>query len=303
MVKDLSVRLGDWQLDNPVIPASGTFAFGAEHAKYYDLNILGSIAVKGTTLLPRDGNPSPRIAECPAGLLNSVGLQNPGARHVAAVELQAIQSVFKKPIVMNVSGFCERDYVEAVEILNECRNIGIFEINISCPNVHGGGMAFGTDPKAASAITKAVKAVSKRPVYVKLSPNVTDIVAIAKACEDAGADGLSLINTLLGMRIDLKKRAPVLANKMGGYSGPGVFPVAVRMVWQVTGAVSVPVIGMGGIESARDVIEMLMAGAKAVEIGSANLRDPFASKKIIEDLPAVMEECRIDALSSITRVE
>ena len=303
MVKDLRVQLGDICLDNPLIPASGTFGFGMEFLPYFDLNILGSLSFKGTTLAPREGNDVPRIAECPAGMLNAVGLQNPGAEHVLAYELPALKKHFAKPIIANVSGFSVRDYVEAVRILSAEEQIALFEINISCPNVHGGGMAFGTDPRAAAEITAAVKKASSKPVYMKLSPNVTDIVSIARACEDAGADGLSLINTLLGMRIDLKRRRPVLANRMGGYSGPGIFPVALRMVWQVTGQVRVPVIGMGGISSARDVIEMLMAGASAVEIGAAALRDPMVFPRILEDLPAVMDECGIDSLRDIRRVE
>ncbi len=302
-MKDLSVTLGALRLDNPVIPASGTCGFGAELARWFDLNILGSLSFKGTTIAPRDGNPVPRIADCPAGMLNSVGLQNPGAAHAAAYELPELRKRCRKPLIANISGFSERDYVEAVEILQRDPGVAILEINISCPNVHGGGMAFGTDPAAAAAITRAVKRVAVKPVYMKLSPNVTDITAIARACADAGADGLSLINTLLGMRIDIRSRRPVLANRVGGYSGPGIFPVALRMVWQVTGAVDLPVIGMGGVSSARDVIEMLCAGAKAVQIGAAGLRDPMVYKKIIEDLPRVMEECGIERLSDIHRVE
>ena len=302
-MKDLRVRLGDLWLDNPLIPASGTFGFGMEFLPYFDLNILGSLSFKGTTLAPREGNPVPRIAECPAGMLNAVGLQNPGAKHVLEHELPALKKHFRKPIIANVSGFSAEDYVEAVRILSGEEQIALFEINISCPNVHGGGMAFGTDPRAAAEITARVKKATDKPVYMKLSPNVTDIVSIARACEDAGADGLSLINTLLGMRIDLKRRRPVLANRVGGYSGPGIFPVALRMVWQVTGQVRIPVIGMGGISSARDVIEMLMAGACAVEIGAAALRDPLVFPRILEDLPAVMDECGIDSLRDIRRAE
>lgn len=302
MVKDLSVTLSGVTLDNPVIPASGTFGFGQEFTPYYDINILGSLSFKGTTREPRFGNPTPRIAECPAGMLNSVGLQNPGVDHVIAEELPALRRIFRKPIIANISGFSEADYVEAVEKLTEQEQVALLEINISCPNVHGGGMAFGTSCEAAAAITRAVKRVATKPVYIKLSPNVTDIVSIARACEDAGADGLSLINTLLGMRIDLQRRRPVLANVMGGYSGPGVFPVALRMVYQVTGAVSIPVIGMGGISTARDVIEMLMAGAKAVQVGAANLVNPCACRDIIQQLPLEMEKLGIDRLSDIQRV-
>ena len=302
MVKDLSVTLSGLRLDNPVIPASGTFGFGQEFVPYYDINILGSLSFKGTTREARYGNPTPRIAECPAGMLNSVGLQNPGVDHVISHELPELRKIFHKPVIANISGFSEEDYVTAVEKLTREEQVGILEINISCPNVHGGGMAFGTDCSAAAAITRAVKRVATKPVYIKLSPNVTDIVSIAKACEDAGADGLSLINTLLGMRIDLKRRKPVLANTMGGYSGPGIFPVAVRMVYQVTGAVKIPVIGMGGISTARDVIEMLMAGAKAVQVGAANLVNPTACRDIIEALPAEMENLGIDRLADIQRV-
>lgn len=302
MQPDLSVTLSGVHLDNPVIPASGTFGFGQEFTPYYDINILGSLSFKGTTREARFGNPTPRIAECPAGMLNSVGLQNPGVEHVVREELPRLRSIFHKPIIANISGFSVEDYVDAVEQLTNEEQVAILEINISCPNVHGGGMAFGTSPDAAAAITRAVKKVATRPVYIKLSPNVTDIVSIAKACEDAGADGLSLINTLLGMRIDLQRRRPVLANVMGGYSGPGVFPVAVRMVYQVTGAVKIPVIGMGGITTARDVIEMMMAGAKAVQVGAANLVNPAACRDIISDLPREMEKLGIQRLSDIQRV-
>lgn len=302
MQPDLSVTLSGVHLDNPVIPASGTFGFGQEFTLYYDINILGSLSFKGTTREARFGNPTPRIAECPAGMLNSVGLQNPGVEHVVREELPRLRSIFHKPIIANISGFSVEDYVDAVEQLTNEEQVAILEINISCPNVHGGGMAFGTSPDAAAAITRAVKQVATRPVYIKLSPNVTDIVSIARACEDAGADGLSLINTLLGMRIDLQRRRPVLANVMGGYSGPGVFPVAVRMVYQVTGAVKIPVIGMGGITTARDVIEMMMAGAKAVQVGAANLVNPTACRDIISDLPREMEKLGIQRLSDIQRV-
>jgi dihydroorotate dehydrogenase (NAD+) catalytic subunit len=301
-VADLSVNLSGVRLDNPVIPASGTFGFGQEFTPYYDINLLGSLSFKGTTREERFGNPTPRIAECPAGMLNSVGLQNPGVDHVIAHELPALRAIFRKPLIANISGFSVAEYVDCVEKLTREAQVAILEINISCPNVHGGGMAFGTSPEAAAEITRAVKKAATKPVYVKLSPNVTDIVSIARACEDAGADGLSLINTLLGMRIDLKRRKPVLANVMGGYSGPGVFPVALRMVYQVTGAVKIPVIGMGGVSTARDVIEMMMAGAKAVQVGAANLVNPTACRDIIEALPAVMSDLGITRLSDITRI-
>ena len=301
-MKDLSVVLSGVKLDNPIIPASGTYGFGQEFLPYYDINILGSLSFKGTTAESRFGNPTPRIAECPNGMLNSVGLQNPGVDHVIEHELPALRKVFHKPIVANISGFSIEEYVNCVSKLTKEDQVEILEVNISCPNVHGGGMAFGTSPEAAAAVTRAVKEVATKPVYIKLSPNVTDIVSIAKACEEAGADGLSLINTLLGMRIDLNRRKPILANTMGGYSGPGIFPVAVRMVYQVTGAVKIPVIGMGGISTARDVIEMMMAGAKAVQVGAANLVNPYACKEIIEQLPIEMEKLRIDRLSDITRV-
>ncbi len=301
-MKDLSVTLSGVKLDNPIIPASGTYGFGQEFLPYYDINILGSLSFKGTTRDSRYGNPTPRIAECPNGMLNSVGLQNPGVDHVIAHELPELRKVFHKPIVANISGFSIDEYVECVSKLTKEDQVEILEVNISCPNVHGGGMAFGTNPEAAASVTRAVKEVATKPVYIKLSPNVTDIVAIAKACEEAGADGLSLINTLLGMRIDLKRRKPVLANVMGGYSGPGIFPVAVRMVYQVTGAVNIPVIGMGGVSTAKDVIEMMMAGAKAVQVGAANLVNPYACKEIIEQLPIEMEKLGIDRLSDITRI-
>ncbi|MBQ3486205.1 MAG: dihydroorotate dehydrogenase [Clostridia bacterium] len=301
-MKDLSVTLSGVKLDNPIIPASGTYGFGQEFLPFYDINILGSLSFKGTTAESRFGNPTPRIAECPNGMLNSVGLQNPGVDHVIAHELPELRKVFHKPIVANISGFSIEEYVSCVEKLTKEDQVEILEVNISCPNVHGGGMAFGTSPEAAASVTRAVKEVATKPVYIKLSPNVTDIVSIAKACEEAGADGLSLINTLLGMRIDLNRRKPILANVMGGYSGPGIFPVAVRMVYQVTGAVNIPVIGMGGISTARDVIEMMMAGAKAVQVGAANLVNPYVCKEIIEQLPVEMEKLRIDRLSDITRV-
>ena len=302
MVRDLSVTLSGVRLDNPVIPASGTFGFGQEFTPYYDINVLGSLSFKGTTSESRFGNPTPRIAECPAGMLNSVGLQNPGVEHVVAHELPELRKIFRKPIIANISGFSVEEYVRCVELLTREEQVEILEINISCPNVHGGGMAFGTTPEGAAEVARAVRAVATKPVYMKLSPNVTDIVAIAKACEDAGADGLSLINTLLGMRIDLNRRKPVLANVAGGYSGPGIFPVALRMVYQVTGAVSLPVIGMGGVSTARDVIEMMRAGSKAVQVGAANLVNPTACKDIIDALPAEMERLGIERLSDIQRV-
>ncbi len=301
-MSDLTVRLGKLTLRNPLIPASGTFGFGQEFLPWYDLDQLGAISCKGTTESPRFGNPTPRIAECQAGMLNSVGLQNPGVDHVISEELPALRSVYHGPIIANISGFSIEEYVACVEKLTDEPQVEILEINISCPNVRHGGMAFGTDPDAAAAVTRAVRAVATKPVYMKLSPNVTDIASIAVACEQAGADGLSLINTLLGMRIDIRRRKPVLANVYGGYSGPGVFPVALRMVHQVTGAVSIPVIGMGGVSTAQDVIEMLMAGAKAVQIGAANLVDPMACPRIHDDLPREMEKLGIRSLGEITRV-
>lgn len=301
-MKDLSVTLSGVRLNNPVIPASGTFGYGQEFAPYYDLDILGSLSFKGTTWEPRFGNPTPRIAECPAGMLNSVGLQNPGVEQVIKNELPRLRQIFHQPIMANISGFSVEEYVRCTELLSREEQVELLEINISCPNVRHGGMAFGTSPEAAAEITRAVKRVATKPIYMKLSPNAPDIVAVARACEDAGADGLSLINTLLGMRIDLRRRRPVLANTMGGYSGPGVFPVALRMVYQVTGAVKIPVIGMGGVSTARDVIEMMMAGARAVEVGAANLVDPYACRRIIEALPGEMEKLGIDALADIERV-
>lgn len=286
-------------LDNPVIPASGTFGYGYEFASLYDIDLLGSLSFKGTTKDARFGNPTPRIAETPAGMLNAVGLQNPGVQKVLSEELPKLKECFHKPIMANVSGFSVADYVDTVRLLDSEPQIGWFEINISCPNVHGGGLAFGTDPRNAAAVTKAVKGATKKPVIIKLSPNVTDITEIAKACESEGADGLSLINTLLGMRIDLNRRKPVLANKTGGFSGPAVKPVAVRMVYQVYDAVKIPIVGMGGIMNAEDVLEFMLAGATAVEVGAANLIEPFACKKIIEDLPRVMEKYRINNLSGI----
>ncbi len=295
----LKVDLCGIQLDNPVIPASGTFGYGYEFAAIYDINCLGTFSFKGTTKEPRFGNPTPRIAECYAGMINSVGLQNPGVEKVISEELPRLAKCFRKPVMANVSGFSVDDYVYSCERLDKEPQVGWLEVNVSCPNVHGGGMSFGTDPKAAAEVTAAVKKVTTKPVIVKLSPNVTDIVAIAKACEDAGADGISLINTLLGMRIDLKTQRPVVANTMGGFSGPAVFPVALRMVYQVAGAVKVPVVGLGGVSSAEDVIEMMLAGATAVEVGTANLIDPFACRNIIEDLPEAMEKYGIKELKDI----
>ncbi len=293
------VTLSGLTLSNPVIPASGTFGFGYEFAELYDINLLGSFSFKGTTKEERFGNPTPRIAECTGGLINSVGLQNPGVERVISEELPKLSKCFHKPVIANVSGFSLDEYAYCCEKLDREEQVGILEVNISCPNVHNGGMSFGTDPKEAAAVTRTVKAVTKKPVYMKLSPNVTDIVSIAKACEDAGADGISLINTLMGMRIDLKSKKPVIANKMGGFSGSAIFPVAVRMVYQVYEAVSVPVIGMGGVSSAEDVIEMMLAGATAVEIGAANLVNPYACRDIIEELPQVMEKYGIKNLSEI----
>ena len=295
----LSVNLCGIELENPVIPASGTFGFGYEFAELYDINCLGTFSFKGTTKDPRFGNPTPRIAECEAGMINAVGLQNPGVEKVIAEELPKLAKCFRKPVMANVSGFAVADYAYTCEKLDKEPQVGWLEVNVSCPNVHGGGMSFGTSPEAAAEVTRAVKKVTTKPVIIKLSPNVTDIVAIAKACEEAGADGISLINTMLGMRIDLNRRRPVIANKMGGFSGPAIFPVAVRMVYQVSHAVKIPVIGMGGVSTARDVIEMMMAGATAVEVGAANLVDPLASKKIIEDLPAEMAKYRIENLADI----
>lgn len=295
----MSVNLCGIEMDNPVIPASGTFGYGWEFAELYDINCLGTFSFKGTTKDPRFGNPTPRIAECTAGMINAVGLQNPGVEKVIAEELPKLKKVFHKPVMANVSGFSVEDYAYTCEKLDREEQVGWLEVNISCPNVHGGGLAFGTDPKAAAEVTAAVKKVTTKPVIVKLSPNVTDIVAIAKACEDAGADGISLINTLLGMRIDLRRRKPVIANVMGGFSGPAVLPVALRMVWQVSHAVKVPVVGMGGVASAEDVLEMMMAGARAVEIGAANLADPFVCRDIVQALPGVMEKYGIRELSEL----
>lgn len=295
----LSVNLCGIELDNPVIPASGTFGYGWEFAELYDINCLGTFSFKGTTKDPRFGNPTPRIAECTAGMINAVGLQNPGVEKVISEELPKLKKVFHKPVMANVSGFSVEDYAYTCEKLDKEEQVGWLEVNISCPNVHGGGLAFGTDPVAAASVVSAVKKVTTKPVIVKLSPNVTDITAIAKACEDAGADGISLINTLLGMRIDLKRRKPVIANVMGGFSGPAILPVALRMVWQVSHAVKVPVVGMGGVSSAEDVLEMMMAGATAVEIGAANLTDPFVCRDIVRDLPEVMDKYGIEDLRGL----
>lgn len=293
------VTLSGIELDNPIIPASGTFGFGYEFAHLYDINMLGTFSFKGTTKDARFGNPTPRIAETASGMLNSVGLQNPGVDKVISEELPKLKEVFKKKVMANVSGFAVEDYAYTCEKLDSEEQIGWFEVNISCPNVHGGGLAFGTSAKNAEAVTKAVKKVTNKPVYIKLSPNVTDITEIAKACEAAGADGVSLINTLLGMRIDLKTKKPILANKMGGFSGPAIKPVALRMIYQVYDAVKIPIIGMGGVSTAEDVIEMMLAGATAVQVGAANLVEPFACKNIIEDLPRVMEKYGINNLSDI----
>ncbi len=295
----LSVRLCGIELDNPVIPASGTFGFGYEYAELYDINCLGTFSFKGTTKEPRFGNPTPRIAECTSGMINAVGLQNPGVEKVISQELPKLKACFSKPVMANVSGFSIEDYAYTCALLDKEPQVGWLEVNVSCPNVHGGGMSFGTSPEAAAEVTRAVKAVTTKPVIIKLSPNVTDIVAIAKACEEAGADGISLINTMLGMRIDLKTKKPVIANTMGGFSGPAIFPVAVRMVYQVARAVKIPVIGIGGVSSAEDVIEMLLAGATAVEVGAANLVNPYACRDIIADLPRVMETYKINTLSEI----
>jgi len=296
---DTRVTLCGTELANPVIPASGTFGYGHEFAELYDINLLGTFSFKGTTKLPRFGNPTPRIAETPDGMLNAVGLQNPGVDAVIAEELPKLAACFRKPVMANVSGFSVEDYAYTCEKLDREPQVGWLEVNVSCPNVHGGGMSFGTTPEAAAEVTRAVKAVTTKPVLIKLSPNVTDIAAIAAACEAAGADGISLINTLLGMRIDLKTKKPVLANRMGGLSGPAVLPVALRMVYQVYEAVKIPVVGMGGVSSAEDVIEMMLAGATAVEVGAANLVDPFAAKKIVEALPAVMQKYGIQKLTDI----
>ncbi|MBR3843832.1 MAG: dihydroorotate dehydrogenase [Christensenellaceae bacterium] len=293
------VELCGLTLDNPIIPASGVFGFGYEFAELYDINILGSFSFKGTTKEPRFGNPTPRIAECESGMINSVGLQNPGIEKVISEELPKMRKVFHKPVVANISGFSVDEYVYCCEKIDKEEQVGIIEVNVSCPNVHNGGMSFGTSPEAAAEVTKAVKAVTTKPVFIKLTPNVTNIVEIAEACAKAGADGISLINTMLGMRIDLRKKKPVIANKMGGFSGPAIFPVALRMVYQVYDAVKLPIIGMGGVSTAEDVIEMMLAGATAVEIGAANLVNPYASRDIILDLPRVMEKYGINSLSEI----
>lgn len=299
---DLSVCLAGMEMDNPIVPASGTFGFGNEFKDFYDINILGSFSFKGTTKDARFGNPTPRIAECKNGMINAVGLQNPGVHHVIEHELPEMKKYFNKKVIANVSGFSVDDYAYTCALLDKEDQVGILEVNVSCPNVHGGGMSFGTDPECAAEVTRAVKAVTTKPVFIKLSPNVTDIVAIAKACEEAGADGICLINTMLGMRIDLKRRQPVIANKMGGFSGDAIFPVAVRMVYQVSKAVNIPVMGCGGVSTAKDVIEMMMAGATAVQVGAANLVNPYACKQIIEDLPKECEALGIEKLSDIIGV-
>ena len=296
---DTRVSLSGWTLDNPVIAASGAFGYGKEYHGYYDINCLGSFSFKGTTLNPRVGNPLPRVAECDAGMLNAVGLQNPGVEHVLAHELPELQTFFFKPVIANISGFSIEEYQKACEMIDAADAVGLIEVNISCPNVHGGGMSFGASAESAAAVTKAVKAVTKKPVYMKLSPNVTDIAEIAKACEDAGADGLSLINTLLGMRIDMRSRKPILANKTGGLSGPAILPVAISMVYRVYEAVKIPIIGMGGVSSAKDVLEMMLAGATAVQVGAANLANPYACRDIVNDLPAEMEIYGIRSLTDI----
>ena len=296
---DMKTSLSGLILDNPVIPASGTFGFGTEFAELYEINILGSLSFKGTTVEPRFGNPTPRIAECPEGMINSVGLQNPGLEAVCGQEIPRLKKVFKKPVIANISGFSIEEYVRCAEAMDGQNQVGVIEVNVSCPNVHGGGMSFGVDPDSAAAVTRAVKAVTKKPVYIKLSPNVTDVVSAALACEQAGADGLSLINTLLAMRIDLRTKKPVLANTMGGLSGRAIFPVALRMVYQVYEAVKIPIIGMGGVSCAEDVIEMMLAGASAVQVGAANLKNPYACRDIIEDLPKAMEKYGINSLKDI----
>ena len=296
---DTSVELCGLRLDNPVVPASGTFGYGYEFKDFYDINILGSFSFKGTTREPRFGNPTPRIAECTAGMINSVGLQNPGIDAVIRHELPRLRQFFRKPVIANISGFSVEEYAYCCERIDKQEQVGIIEVNVSCPNVRHGGMSFGTSPEAAAEVTRAVKAVTTKPVFVKLSPNVTDIVSIARACEEAGADGISLINTLLGMRIDIRRRRPVIANTMGGFSGPAVFPLALRMVYQVSKACRIPVMGCGGVQSARDVIEMMMAGATAVQVGAANLVNPYASKEIVESLPGEMRRLGIDSLSDI----
>lgn len=296
---DLKINLSGIELDNPIIPASGTFGFGYEFAEIYDINMLGTFSFKGTTKEPRFGNPTPRIAECPSGMINAVGLQNPGIENVISEELPELKKCFHKPVMANISGFSVDEYVYCCEKIDKEDQVGWIEVNVSCPNVHGGGMSFGVCPESAAEVTKAVKAVTTKPIFIKLSPNVTDIVSIAKACEEAGADGISMINTMLGMRINLNTKKPVIANKMGGYSGSAILPVALRMVYQVYEAVNIPIIGMGGITTAEDVIEMMLAGATAVQVGAANLVEPFACKNIIEDLPRVMEKYKINSLKDI----
>ena len=296
---NMQVTLSGWTLDNPIIPASGTFGYGEEYRDFYDINKLGSFSFKGTTKEARYGNPTPRIADCTAGMINAVGLQNPGVEHVIAHELPHLRTFFHKPVIANVSGFSVEEYAYTCEKIDKQEGVGIIEVNISCPNVSHGGMAFGTDPKAAAEVTRAVKAVTTKPVYIKLSPNVTDIVSIAKACEEAGADGISMINTMLGMRIDMKRRKPIIANKMGGFSGSAIFPVALRMVYQVYEAVKLPIIGMGGVSCAEDVIEMMMAGATAVQVGAANLVNPMVCSEIIDELPNVMKKYGIEKLTDI----
>lgn len=295
----LSVNLCGIELDNPVIPSSGTFGYGYEYAELYDINCLGTFSFKGTTKEPRFGNPTPRIAECTSGIINAVGLQNPGVECVIREELPKLKKCFHKPVMANVGGFSVEEYAYTCQLLDKQEQVGWLEVNVSCPNVHGGGMSLGTDPKAVSEVTKAVKAVTTKPVIMKLSPNVTDIVSIAKACEDAGADGISLINTMFGMRIDLRTKKPVIANKMGGFSGAAIFPVALRMVYQVANAVKIPVVGIGGVSTAEDVVEMMLAGATAVEVGAANLINPYVCRDIIQDLPGVMEKYGIDSLRDI----
>ena len=299
MVKDLSVTLGGLRLKNPVIPASGTFGFGLELAGDMDLNVLGGISLKGTTREARFGNPTPRIADCTGGMINSVGLQNPGIDVLVSEKVPALRQVYGGAVIANISGFSVEEYRECCAKADDCEGIDLIEVNVSCPNVHGGGLAFGTSARAAAEVTAAVKSVCHKPVFIKLSPNVTDIVEIARACEDAGADGLTLVNTFLGMRIDLARRKPVLANTMGGFSGPAIFPIALRMVYQVAHACHIPIMGCGGVASARDVIEMMMAGASAVQVGAQNLRDPFACPEIIAQLPSVMEQLHIDSLKEI----
>lgn len=300
MVKDLTTSLCGIRMANPVVPASGTFGFGLELSGFFDINILGGISLKGTTREARFGNPTPRIAECRDGLINSVGLQNPGIDALVSEKVPALRKVYDGVIIANISGFSVEEYAWNCALASSCSGIDIVEVNISCPNVHGGGLAFGTDPSAAAQVTRAAKeACPGKPVFVKLSPNVTDIVSVARACEDAGADGLTLVNTFLGMRIDIRRRSPVLANKVGGFSGPAIFPIALRMVWQVSHACGIPVMGCGGVASERDVVEMMMAGASAVQVGAENLRDPYACRNIIEGLPSLMEELKIDSLKEI----